>query len=341
MTELRIRVDAAGWRRFDKPVEVPLELGEHEVPMAVSEVDAAGRSLDTVVPHQFDRADELARGRLTLLMTGETAPDAARFYRVRLGADAVRLTPVLTRVSELDAWQGQPGFRVDTPAATYIYHRYGAGFASLIDAAGNDWISYAPTGGSAGHYRGIPNLGACGHPGYTNAETRVAAAGPLVVTLRSETRDGEWAFTWDIFPTYARMTLTRAGGPYWFLYEGTPAGRFDPPGQYCARSNGARAPLTEIWSEPIPAPKWVCFGDARVGRSLFLVRHDDGDEPDQYWPMEGNMTVFGFGRIYRTTEKFLRRVPARFTIGLADGADPGDAQRVLESAHRELRVGIV
>jgi hypothetical protein len=338
MRDVLLHVGAGGVARFDKLVEVALDLPPGHRPVALAEVGPDGHALDPVVPYQYDDAASGGRPRLTFMMCGETAREAERCYRATIGSGPQPPADSLVRVSAVEDWQGQPSFRIETPAATYVYHRYGGGFASLIDPEGNDWISYRPTGGSAGHYRGIPNLGVCGHPGYTNAETRVLAAGPLVATLASETRDGLWAFTWDVCPACARLTLTRAAGPYWFLYEGTPAGCFDPPAQFCVRASGIVTPLSEVWSESLPAPKWAAFGDARANRSLCLVRHDAGDEPDQYWPMEGNMTVFGFGRIYRTTERFLRRVPARFTISLLDGFGPEDARRVSDSAIHDLLV---
>jgi hypothetical protein len=56
--------------------------------------------------------------------------------------------------------------------------------------------------------------------------------------------------------------------------------------------------------------------------------------------MEGNMTVFGFGRQYRCCEKYLRAVPAHFTIGLVETADLDRAIKFLESAVRPLSIRI-
>jgi hypothetical protein len=37
-------------------------------------------------------------------------------------------------------------------------------------------------------------------------------------------KDGgeSWVCTWEFSPEKMRMTLEKAAGPYWFLYEGTP-----------------------------------------------------------------------------------------------------------------------
>ena len=47
-----------------------------------------------------------------------------------------------------DADEGQATFRIDTAQATYQYQKTAAGFSSLLDSDGNDWISFNPTAGS-------------------------------------------------------------------------------------------------------------------------------------------------------------------------------------------------
>src|SRR5439155_23333611 len=106
-------------------------------------------------------------------------------------------------VQEID-YQGQPSYRIVIPSATWIYHRYGAGFAALIDRDGRDWISYRPGGGSAGEYRGIPNCGMCFHAGYTNSTSRIVGSEPNHITIYSETTDGiSCDGQWDIYPDHA------------------------------------------------------------------------------------------------------------------------------------------
>ena len=67
-----------------------------------------------------------------------------------------------------DTDQGRPCFRVETASATYYFQKESGGFSSIVDKNGNDWISFKPdqNSGSAGEYRGLPNLGECCHPGY-------------------------------------------------------------------------------------------------------------------------------------------------------------------------------
>ncbi|MFW6154752.1 MAG: hypothetical protein ACOC95_06005 [Planctomycetota bacterium] len=225
------------------------------------------------------------------------------------------------KVSELPDHQGQPTFRIDTPAATWYYHKAGAGFASLIDPDGRDWIGFRPTGGSDGAYRGIPNLvhpAGYFHPGGDACESRIVDAGGDRVLIESTAEGGRWAVRWEITTLWAHLTVLAAPEPYWFLYEGTPGGRLDEANDFCLRARGLRTTAGEAWDETLAHPKWVAFGSPAAGRSLILVHHDGGDEVDSYRPMEHNMTVFGFGR--RGLDKFLTGVDRRFTVQLVGAA---------------------
>jgi hypothetical protein len=319
-----VTVGAGDWERYDKPVELKLT---RPGPVRVVENGAEA------VPSQLD-----PDGTLTFLMPGVTKAGTTRRFRV-LFEESAPVKPQVT-VEEAPGYQGQDSIRIATPGGVYYYHKAGAGFASLLDADGNDWISYRPEGGSDGKYRGVPNLihpESDFHPGGLNSTTEVRA-GPIKVSLHSETRDGFWAGRWDIFPPYARFTVLRAPRPYWFLYEGTPGGSLDLDRDYWVRSGGPKLPITESWSGILPAPKWVGFGDRQLDRMLYLVRHDDTEALDQYWQMQSNMTVFGFGRQYRCCEKYLTSVPGEFTIGFAETADLERLVRVIDSAFRPVQV---
>lgn len=225
--------------------------------------------------------------------------------------------------------EGQASIRVATPMGTWIYHEKGAGFASLIDADGRDWISYHPKGGSDGKFRGIPNLvhpEGHFHPGYTGCTTKIAAEEDGRVRLESRSKDGKWASRWDILPDRAVLTVVKADKPYWFLYEGTPGGeidgKLDVADGFCLRSDGTRTPLAEKWSGDIAGDgktEWVAFGNTRSGRTLLLIHHADDEAVDSYWPMQGNMTVFGFGR--DGMGKKMTAQPNVFTVALVDTTD--------------------
>ncbi len=313
----------------------------------------AGPMRTGIIPWQFERAadyDHLTRARGKLLLPGSAA---GQYYDVYFGAagGAAPLQTARPGISVEDGvmHEGQESLRIVSSSATYIYHKEGAGLASLIDREGRDWISYRQSKGlagarSAGEFRGIPNLGEFGHPGYTGergAITRVIASGPLKVSLLSERRDGKYAVRWDIYQRYARMTVLKQDKPYWFLYEGTPAGKLDLVSNFYVLPDGRRRLLTENWNADLQGPEWVYFGDTQSKRALFLINHQEDEANDQFWQMEGNMTVFGFGRQHRCCERYLTAAPARFTVGFSERAEFKEVKQEIESAYREpvARVG--
>ncbi len=232
------------------------------------------------------------------------------------------------------SYEGQESFKVETPAATYYYHKEGAGFASIKDNDGVDWISYHPSGGSAGSYRGIPNLvwkspdddKRAFHPGHTGnwgSATTLESDEEDKATVKSVANVSGWTCTWDFYPDRAVFTLSKGAGHYWFLYEGTPNGGFDGGNNYLLRSDqSSRIPLSQEKGGDIQpmsgeSHEWIFFGDKRVGRGLLLVQHHDDNNGDNYYGMENNMTVFGFGRPSGTSE-VLTQVPATYTVALVE-----------------------
>ncbi len=243
----------------------------------------------------------------------------------------------LVRVEEISEYQGQPSFRVETESATWVFQRAGAAFASLIDRDGADWISYRPTGGADGKYRGIPNLihpEGDFHPGGEGSTTELLEDGPLRVRLTSRTRDGRWEGSWEIYPTHARFMLTKAARPYWFLYEGTPGGALDPEHDFYLLSDGTREAVGVDFARDLPDPEWIAFGDDRTERVLVIAHHADDDKLDQFYQMEGQMTVFGFGREYRCCAKYLEEVPATYTVALVESWDPAVIGAAVEGMSR-------
>lgn len=345
-----ITVHASGVGRQEMPVEVDLDLPllADELlnvnNLRLVEIEGSQPSTQQPVRFQFD-IDSDGSGALTFLLSGLTPAEAERRFRLYVGdSDGAGEAPApLVTVTDGVMHEEQESYRIETPAATYLYHKLGAGFAGMIDPDGADWLSYHPWGGSDGVYRGIPNLAypeSNFHPGNTESTSRIVNAGPLKVTIQSETNDGQWACQWDIFPCFARLTVLRVGHPYWFLYEGTPGGKLDEAGDYLVRAPGIRSPAAERWEERLPAPRWIYFGTAASNRVLYLGHHNDDGETDSYWPMEENMTVFGFGRLGLNST--LEQTPARFTIGFAQKrTDVADSIiDAVESACQDLRVEV-
>ena len=205
-------------------------------------------------------------------------------------ARAVRVSEVIMH-GDLDC------FKIETPTATYVFGKRGAGFVSILDKEGRDWITYRPGNRARGEYRGLPK---CGQPtkffhggyGYGRYITdnpfssSVTTREPDHVRVASETRDGKSAGVWDFYPDHATMTLVRIGTPtYWFLYEGTPGGRLDPNDDFVIRPDGTKTTLKEPWSQVVP---WVCFGASETRVGMILVNHQEPEpgEVDSYvsWP---------------------------------------------------------
>jgi len=373
---LPVRIGAAGVQRIDKPVEVGVDFAAElkrlragelisEGSIRVVEVASDGRVIDDSVAFQFDGASpdgarSSTRGKLTFMLKGTTAPSSTRTFHVYFGGpknlghcEFEGLVAATDNVQH----EGQDSIKIATNNATYYYHKKGAAFASLEDRDGNDWLGYHPgvgaisQSGSGGKYRGLPNMGHpegyC-HPGNTVSTSRIVSRGPIKVTIASESDDGKMKCRWDIFPDYARLTVLKMRTPYWFLYEGTPGGRFEMDSDFCVRATrpaGLRTAASVKWdgdiSNPGEAGEWLYFADPVVNRSLFLVRHEDDEAVDSYWPMNNEMTVFGFGR--QGLNKFMRTVPAQFTIGLCDDCSYSEVSKIVNSAYGDLviRVGPV
>ena len=239
------------------------------------------------------------------------------------GSLAGMAVPAPPSIREIPDFRGQAAYEVSTPAATWVFHQHGGGLAALVDPDGRDWIGYRPGGGSAGEYRGIPNMvhpGEGFHPGGGMCETTVADGSDGTVAL-DVTADG-WACRWEFAADRAILRLTRAAGPYWWLYEGTPGGTFDAGSLKVVDSAGHVAGGGETWQRRLPEPRGVGFVTAASPYALLLLDRTEraADVVDSYWPMEGNMTVFGFGRKLGGAEdprwRHLTETPATLVVSL-------------------------
>jgi len=256
-------------------------------------------------------------------------------------------------VSEATLFGDLDCFRIETPTATYLYGKRGAGFASILDPQGRDWIGYHHGGKATGEYRGLPKsttLGGYFHCDYgfgkdqTNLFTStVTLREPGHVRIHSETRQGDGACDWDFFPTHATLTLLKVpGGKFWFTYEGAPGGTFDLTEDFTIRSDGKHASLSETWSEVVP---WVLFGAQESPHGLLLVNHQTGSPVDSYTPFPyklsekqpaHQMAVFGFGRSdwqdpVRKHVPLFTNLPARFSLAITPAATATAAGAVLKS----------
>jgi len=259
------------------------------------------------------------------------------------------------RVSEVTLFGDMECLRIETASATYVYGKSGAGFASIFDPEGHDWISYRNGHKALGEYRGLPKCGQpvkyfhCGYGfgQYTNANpfsTAVTRLAPGHVRVHSETKDGAAVSDWDFFPTHATMTLLKIPGRYWFIYEGTPGGELNPAEDFVIRAGGKKTPLTEPWTDDVP---WMAFGAKKSGFGLVCLAHQPSP-PVSYvsWPYKpepdgglNQMTVSGFGRpgwqdpAQHTPP--LTKLPARFSIAIIAGPTTESAETAVQRIQRK------
>ena len=369
---LPIIIDANGYTRIDKPVEVQLNFSAlfaeagiissfSEKSLQLVEVNAAGQEINSQVLFQFDKAAEFeagnkAMGTLLFLMKGVTAPNQSRYFRLYFDDEDRPQNPVKPPLSIQDVgeYEGTTAYKINTPTAQFYYHSNCGGFASIIDKEGNDWVSYHPNkepeSGFLGRYRGIPNIAPPSlHPGSLEPvkSSKIIAEGPLKISIVTETEDKLWRAKWDIYPDYATMTLLQKGPePYWMLYEGTPGGEFNLE-DYWVRSDGTREILKPYgqksqWTGHLPSPKWVYFGDHQLDRVLYYIHHEDYPYEDVFWHSgEGGMTVFGFGR--GPTQEYwqqLANAPAHLSLGFAEANDFASVSERINSAYKALKITV-
>jgi len=263
-------------------------------------------------------------------------------------------TESAVRVSETTLHGDVDCFRVETPTATYLYGKRGAGFASILDPQGRDWIGYRHGGKAEGEYRGLPKSTAVGGMFHCDYGSRPEQAGntfvstvtlrePGHVRIHSETQQGDAACDWDFYPTHATLTFLKVpGSKYWFTYEGAPGGRFDLAEDFTIRPGGRRAPLSEPWTETVP---WVLVGAQESPHGLLFVNHQTGSPIDSYTPFPyklsekqptHQMAVVAFGRsdwqdpVRKHVPQFTR-LPARFSLAVTPAATAAAATSALTS----------
>ncbi len=225
----------------------------------------------------------------------------------------------------LDDHHGQPAYQIRTPAATYVLDRLGGGLSSLTDPDGREWIGYRPGDGPRGEYRGLPNAvhpGMGFHPGGTMCNSELAEQSDDHVVIDTTSHDGKWAGRWTFAADRATFTLTRAAGPYWWLYEGTPGGDYDEASLQVIDSTGRVRRGDDRWQERLPDPRGIAFVPASSKYALLLADRTDraADVVDSYWSMEQAMTVFGIGRELGGAEnprwRHLTETPATLVLSL-------------------------
>ncbi len=124
------------------------------------------------------------------------------------------------------------------------------------------------------------------------------------------------------YNTFCKLVLTQKGeNKYYFLYEGVPGGSLEKGTDYWLTSDGSKGSAGPGRGGDIPAPEWICFGDAGKDRVIFLLHYNDDSENDGLYttPNPGLMVIFGFGR--SSTSKLMSAVPDSFAVGFIESTD--------------------
>lgn len=217
----------------------------------------------------------------------------------------------------VEEYEGRSHYKIQTPEVTYYYDIKGGGFSRIMDEDGNDWVSFRMEpwdeypGSAAGSFRGLPNMvyqgadNGAGHPGHDRCDSWIEEK--KIVT---ESLSGKWKWSWEFFDNHAVLRVLTADPDrsYWFLYEGTPGGRFDPDNTYFGTGQGGPEPLQynyytgDIFRDSF---QWIYTGHIEVDHTFYMIQCTDDDQPDMA-SMLGHtengldspdgMTVFGFGR---------------------------------------------
>lgn len=233
-------------------------------------------------------------------------------------------------------YENRPHYVVTTNAATYYYDIAGGGFSRIIDTKGNDWINYRTEpwnqypASAASAYRGLPNLvfgseeGGAGHPGHDQCTSKIVAPNKIQTVSKS----GLWEWEWTFYDTYAILDVlkTKPNSSYWFLYEGTPGGKYDPLNSiYGTNISGPNSDTPDFYKGSVVWNQfqWGYFTHQKVDNSFYIAQITTDKNMDMMSYLgdseagtasKNGMTVFGFGR-NQNTEALLKG-KNRFLIGM-------------------------
>jgi hypothetical protein len=255
---------------------------------------------------------------------------ACRFQPDQKDKEAVRMEETI--------FEGRAHYRVQTPALDYYYDIRGGGFSRIIDKQGKDWIGFKtePWGtypaSAASAYRGLPNLvfqgddDGAGHPGHDLCASRIESG--RIVT---ESLSGRWKWSWEFHEDHAILNMLRTDPvrAYWFLYEGTPGGAYDPGGTFFGSSLGGPIPAGHDYFKGDILRgtfRWIYVWNRQAEGTFFMIQENEDSYRDlvsflgnteKGMDSPDGMTVIGFGRDRDATP--LLKDPQRFIIGLYPG----------------------
>jgi len=231
---------------------------------------------------------------------------------------------------------GRPHLEVKTVNATYLLDKGSGGFSSIKDHHDVEWIGFklgerqVPVSAAA-DFRGMPNLvhkgedDGAGHPGFDQCISSVK--GNNQITVESNSGKWEWRYTFSDEGVLLDILKVDQSRNYWFLYEGTPGGRFDPKHQYWGNNvDGLRLDFPPLNPNLLAKGTWdwAFFGHKEVPNTLFIIQLTPDTVTDNFAYMghskkgvesEDGMIVFGLGRSWGSP---LMNEKNTFFIGFKD-----------------------
>ena len=265
---------------------------------------------------------------------------SAVFILCSLACRAENTTPAvqLTHGHDQSAG-GVAAYIVKITNATFYLEKSGGGLSSIVDVNGVDWLGFHPHKGSGhqGEYRGFPNAIHKQDGNYFHAMNSTTDMSSSVVdfvnkqhiriTFTSENE--QWQGQWDFYPERCDFTMKKvsAGYKYWVQYEGVPGGKMDKSDFWYASVDRQVHAIDEVFLGDLPAPEWIAFGDVNSTRMLYILHHEDDEQPDNY-VSRADMTVFGFGR--QQKEKYLD-TPQTFSIGFVESVVYNEVERAVHA----------
>lgn len=235
--------------------------------------------------------------------------------------------------SLITQYQGKDHYVITTRDITYYYDIVGGGFSRMLDKYGNDWIAFKQGAsnypqGAAGMFRGLPNMvhqgkdNGAGHPGFDQCLSWFEDG-----MLYSESKSKRWKWRWTFYDSYAKLEVLNAdpNRNYWFLYEGTPGGKFQPSSYYHgsnAQTISSSTPDFYKGKAQFQPIQWAYVSVENLDVTFFMMHKANTPEiglvsylgsSNKGIASKDGMTVFGFGRGKETNP--LLSGTNRFVIG--------------------------
>ena len=183
--------------------------------------------------------------------------------------------------------------------------------------------------------------GGAGHPGFNKCKSKQISSN----CIRTESINGLWSWTWTFHDDHAILEVekTDPDHAYWFLYEGTPGGVYQPHKQYWGTNKGGpdrSIPDYHFGNSVYDNWQWAYFGHEDINRVLYIAQFIEDDLSDTFGYLgntkEGvispdGMIVFGLGR--EKGAQPLMKENQKFVIGFLDINVSSDEEHEMAASH--------